>query len=67
MKKFLLKRLLPLVGEVVQPVIKTVEDETGYYIKLKLYIFGSKVYSARVYLKRDSAGKPEPNQKIRLR
>lgn len=65
MKKLLLKTLLPFLGTVIRPVVETVEDETGYYLKLKLYVLGRKVWSGRVYLKRDTNG-IIPNQKIEL-
>lgn len=66
MKKFLIKSLSGAIGTLIRPSIETVEDETGFYLKLKLYLMEKKIFSARLYLKRNESGNVEPNQKIEL-
>lgn len=68
MRSFLLKQLLPFViNQIRQGVsLKTVDDETGFYIKIKIVLIGREILNERIYLARDDSGYIKSNQNITL-
>lgn len=64
-KRILLRKLLPFLASQVDPIIQTVTDETGTFIRLELWVMGKRIFNRRVYLKRGSAG-DIPDQTIKI-
>lgn len=66
MKKFLLKKLIPFISQIINGEAEIITDESGTYIKVKFFLLGETILNRRLYLSRKDSG-DIPNQLIKIK